>query len=65
METPLDQQKNPDASASQSTSNELIQLICKLRWIGMEEEAERLLGELAQRPRADADGVFAMSGETD
>ncbi len=65
METPLDQQEPPDASASQSTSNELIKLICKLRWMGMEEEAERLLGEFARQPKAAAHGVFAMAGETD
>jgi hypothetical protein len=40
MEISLKQLKPPDMSACQQ-ANELIKLIRKLRWMGMEEEAER------------------------
>ena len=59
-----DRDKPAEASAKQ-TPHELAKLISKLRWIGMEEEAERLLGELAQRRTAAEDHVFATTGETD
>jgi len=63
METPLEQQKPLDTSAS--ASNELVKLIRKLRWIGMEEEAERMMKELTQRRATAADSVLATPGETD
>jgi hypothetical protein len=40
MEMPLEQQKPPDISPRRQ-ANELIKLIRKLRWMGMEEETER------------------------
>ncbi len=58
------QQSAADATAAQSGSNELVKLIRKLRWIGMDDEAERLQSELTRR-HADADSVVALSGETD
>ncbi len=58
------QQSAADAAATQSGSNELVKLIRKLRWIGMDDEAERLQAELTRRHAA-ADSVVAMSGETD
>jgi hypothetical protein len=54
-----------DAAATQRGSNELVKLIRKLRWIGMEEEAERLQAELTERHAPAADSVVALSGETD
>ena len=65
MDAVLDQKEPDDAAATPNSSNELVKLICKLRWIGMEEEAERLLAELEQRRNAPADDVFATSGDTD
>ncbi len=56
----LEQKRPPDAG-----SNELVKLIRKLRWIGMDDEAERLQAELTQRRAAASDSVVAMSGETD
>jgi hypothetical protein len=53
------------AAQAERTPHELAKLICKLRWIGMEEEADRLLGELAQRCRSADDHVFETTGETD
>ncbi len=46
-------------------SNEMIKLIRKLRWIGMDEEAQKLQKELTQRETAAADSVVATQGETD
>jgi len=65
MEMPHDQQKPPDDSAEQRASNELVKLIRKLRWIGMEEEAEKVEKRLIQRTVPAADCVVAVSRETD
>jgi hypothetical protein len=54
-----------DTSALESSSNELIKLICKLRWIGMEDEAQRLSQELTRRSVAADDSVVATPAETD
>ena len=54
----LEQQKHPDLSARQH-ANELIRLIRKLRWMGMEEDAERVCGA---QP---TDSVLVASRETD
>lgn len=64
MEMPLEQQKPPEGSARQQ-ANDLIRLIRKLRWMGMEEEAERVQMELAQRNVPPADSVVAVPHETD
>ena len=65
MRTSVKQKKPPDVSAEQRTSNELVKLIRKLRWMGMEEEAERVQTELAQSDVGPADCVLAVSRETD
>jgi len=59
------QQPSSDAAASRPGSNELIKLIRKLRWIGMDDEAARLQAELTERHTAAADSVVATSCETD
>jgi hypothetical protein len=56
------QQQNPSDTRA---SNEMIKLIRKLRWIGMDEEAQKLQIELTQREAAAADSVVATSHETD
>jgi len=53
----------PDVSADQRASNDMIKLIRKLRWMGMEGEAERLRSALAGMPRVDS--VVAEPRETD
>ena len=63
METSREHQP-PDISARQQ-ANRLIRLIRKLRWMGMEEEAERVETELAQCDARPADSVLAASPETD
>jgi hypothetical protein len=66
METPRKQQtSDPSTSAGQRASNELIKLIRKLRWLGMEEEAQGLQKELERRRAAAADSVLAKAPETD
>ena len=64
VQMPLEQQKPTDRSARQQ-ANELISLIRKLRWMGMEEEAQRVQTELAQRAVQPADSVLAAPRETD
>ena len=65
MEVSLERQNTADASASPHSPDELVKLICKLRWIGMEDEAERLTDELTRRDTAAADSVVAIPHETD
>jgi|HubBroStandDraft_1064217.scaffolds.fasta_scaffold717796_1 hypothetical protein len=65
MALAFDQQTPVDFSEPESTSNELVKLIRKLRWIGMDEEAQRLEQKLAQQRTETDDTVLARSGETD
>jgi hypothetical protein len=53
----------PDVSADQRASNEMIKLIRKLRWMGMEGEADQLRSALIGKPRTDS--VVAEPRETD
>ena len=59
------EQKPHDGLAEQRASNVLVKLIRKLRWMGMEEEAETLEDELSLRRVAAADSVIAASRQTD
>ena len=59
------QQNPPDRLAEQRVSNELIKLIRKLRWLGMEDEAGRVEDELTMRRVAPGESVVAASRETD
>jgi hypothetical protein len=60
--TPPPQQQNP---AEARAPNETIKLIRKLRWIGMDEEAQKLQRELAEREGTAADSVVATPRDTD
>jgi hypothetical protein len=42
MEISFDAQQCPDVSIVEHTSSELIKLVRKLRWIGMDEEAMQM-----------------------
>jgi hypothetical protein len=64
MEAPLER-KTPDRPAAESTSSELIRLVHKLRWAGMEEEAERLLKTWERRQAPAEESVVATPAETD
>jgi hypothetical protein len=54
-----------DRSLQQDSVNELVKRIRKLRWMGMEEEAKRLQGELTRRSAGEGDSVIATPRETD
>ncbi len=60
----LKQPRHDEAAEGESRANELVKRIRKLRWMGMEEEAERLQRELTRRC-ADSDSVIATPRETD
>ena len=64
MEMRSDQQKPPDVLQERRTSNELVEQIRKLRWMGLEEEAVIVQDELNLR-RTTADSVVAASHDTD
>ena len=55
----------PDVSAAQRASNELIQLIRKLRWMGMEAEVKELQRTLAHCLARPAHSVIGASIDTD
>jgi len=63
MENLMQTQEPPDVSAEQRASNGIIKLIRKLRWIGMEGEAERLQIALAETSRLNS--VIDEPRETD
>ena len=63
MAKPWEQEKLSHPQGERRTSSELAKLIRKLRWIGLDDEAEPLQAELTRR--AATDSVVAMSGETD
>ncbi len=53
-----------DGSAQRSASNKCIRLIRKLRWIGMDDEAERVLAQLSGWPFRPTETVIAGPGRT-
>jgi hypothetical protein len=64
MPMTLKEPKHDDAIEGESRANDLVKRIRKLRWMGMEEEAERLQQELTRRC-AESDSVIATPRETD
>jgi len=56
---------SPDVSDDQRASNALIKLIRKLRWMGMDDEVERVQTTLAARDVRPADSVIAGPIDTD
>ena len=61
-----EQQKSSAVEAGQETSKDTVRRIRKLRWAGMDDEAERLLKELKPRPAdVEAEGVLPTRVETD
>jgi hypothetical protein len=51
------------AKQTPAESGEMVKLIRKLRWVGLEEKAEHLEKELEQQPATDS--VLATQCETD
>ncbi len=65
MGMPLER-KAPNEPATKSRSKkELLKLVHKLRWAGMDDEAERLLKTLQQAQTPAEDKVVAVPAETD
>jgi hypothetical protein len=54
-----------DDSGQRSASNECVRLIRKLRWIGMDDEAERVLAQLSGWPFRPTETVIAGPWATD
>jgi len=65
MDQRRDQQQPPDILPEHRASDDLVKLIRKLRWMGSEEEAQRLQSQLTLRNVAAGDCVVAASHETD
>lgn len=63
MEAPLKEKDPPDVAAEQRVSAELVKLIRKLRWVGMDNEAEQLETKLRRLPPVDS--VVAGPDDTD
>ena len=63
MEMP--QERETPEKPGENTSNEIIKLVRKLRWVGMEEEAERLLKKLKRGGATAEDSVLASPRDTD
>jgi hypothetical protein len=64
MPMTVEERKRYDTVEGEAGANDLVKRIRKLRWMGMEEEAERLQAELTRRC-ASADSVIATPRETD
>jgi hypothetical protein len=58
-----DIQQQSDASATERESHKLVNRILKLRWLGMEDEAERM--QLALRTMETNDTLLAGPYDTD
>lgn len=58
------EQPKREQSEVESWANDLVKRIRKLRWMGLEDEAQRLQAELTRRC-AEADSVIATPRETD
>jgi len=64
MPMTLQHPKHEDTVEPESRADDLVKRIRKLRWMGMEREAEELQTELTRRSAA-ADSVIATPRETD
>lgn len=54
-----------ERSNEQRASDELVKLIQKLRWVGLDSEAKSMERELTARAVPAADSVLAIPRETD
>jgi hypothetical protein len=61
----VERQEAPDVSREQRTSNELVKLIRKLRWMGLEEQAKDLQTQLAALKDANTDNALSEPQDTD
>ena len=61
----LQTDKAPEVSPEQRAAVELVKRIRKLRWIGMEDEADLVVQVELARRIAPVDSVIAVPSETD
>lgn len=64
MEIPLEQEA-PESHPKEANSSALLKLIHKLRWAGMDDEAERLLKDFKRKRVAAHNSVFGTPTDTD
>jgi hypothetical protein len=65
MEPQIARRDPYNGASERRTPNELVRLIRKLRWMGMEEEAQRLQAVLSRQPRDQTGTVLEGPGSTD
>lgn len=65
MEKTLGQSKASRRSPEQRATDELIKLIVKLRWMGLEEEADCIERQVSSLPVRAAENGLAKPSETD
>ena len=65
MERTLDQSKASARSPEQRATDELVKLIIKLRWMGLEEEADCIERQISSLPDRAAEIGHANPRETD
>jgi hypothetical protein len=65
MGMPLERTTHNEPATKSRSKKELLKLVHKLRWAGMDEEAERLLKTLQQAQSPGEDKVVATPTETD
>ena len=56
---------SPDVPEDQRAANALIKLVQKLRWMGLDAEAERMESALKARGTEPAESVFSVPADTD
>jgi len=62
METAPNTRECPKVSAEERAKHDLIKQILKLRWMGMEKEAEQLIGRSLRRAEP---GIVSLLGPLD
>lgn len=65
MQGPVKMPRSLDVGVEQRTPNELIHLIRKLRWVGMEDEAKVMEAQLAACRDRPGDNVISGPRDTD
>ena len=58
-------QRVPEVSPEEKVTAELIKRIRKLRWIGLEADADLVRAKLTSHPTVPADSVIAAPRDTD
>ena len=64
MRTPLESPTPNEPASGERSKKEMLKLVHKLRWAGMDEEAERLLRTLQHAQTPVEDKVVATPAET-